>query len=186
MKTAELFFCAAVAAFSACAETQVLIVHEKVRVDEWRVTDDCRWAKKGTWLACGADLKGPHSIAAADGIVYVGDSRGDANGAILKYSPEGKFLGVLASVPARPEALAIRDGFLYVCSAFGPNANRRDCPYRVRSPLARMASSTSPTAEAAKSLCSTCRARSPCSRPPINLLRKRTAACCWTMTVTGC
>ena len=94
MKTAELFFCAAVAAFSACAETQVLIVHEKVRVDEWRVT------------------------------VYVGDSRGDANGAILKYSPEGKFLGVLASVPARPEALAIRDGFLYVCSAFGPNANQ--------------------------------------------------------------
>ena len=123
MKTAELFFCAAVAALSACAETQVLIVHEKVRVDEWRVTDDCRWVKKGTWLACGADLKGPHSIAAADGIVYVGDSRGDA-GAILKYSPEGKFLGVLASVPARPEALAIRDGFLYVCSAFGKNANQ--------------------------------------------------------------
>ena len=124
MKTAELFFCAAVAAFSACAETQVLIVHEKVRVDEWRVTDDCRWAKKGTWLACGADLKGPHCIAAVDGTIYVGDSRGDANGAILKYSPEGKFLGVLASVPARPEALAIRDGFLYVCSAFGPNANQ--------------------------------------------------------------
>ena len=133
MKTAELFFCAAVAALSACAETQVLIVHEKVRVDEWRVTDDCRWVKKGTWLACGADLKGPHSIAAADGIVYVGDSRGDA-GAILKYSPEGKFLGVLAPVPARPEALAIKGGCLYVCSAFGQNANqigRASCRERV-------------------------------------------------------
>ena len=123
MKTAKFFFCAVVAALSACAETRVLIVHEKVRVDEWRVTSDGQWTRKGTWFACGAEMKGPHSIAAADGIVYVGDSRGDA-GAILKFTPEGKFLGTLASVPARPEALAIRDGFLYVCSAFGKNANQ--------------------------------------------------------------
>ena len=111
MKTILLFFCAITAAFTVCAETQVLIVHEKNRVDEWRIADDGQWTRKGTWFACGAEMKGPHSIAAADGIVYVGDSRGDA-GAILKFTPDGKFLGTLASVPARPEALAIRDGFL--------------------------------------------------------------------------
>ena len=123
MKKAELFFGAAVAALSVYAETQVLIVHEKNRVDEWRVADDRQWTRKGTWLACGAEMKGPHCIAAADGIVYVGDWRGDV-GAILKFTPDGKFLGVLASVPARPEALAIREGVLYVCSAFGANANQ--------------------------------------------------------------
>ena len=89
MKTAELFFCAVVAALSSCAETQVLIVHENFRVDDWRVADDGQWTRKGTWFACGAEMKGPHSIAAADGIVYVGDSRGDI-GAILKFTPDGK------------------------------------------------------------------------------------------------
>ena len=80
MKSITLYFGAgmAVACLSAFSETRVLVVREKSCVDEWRVTDDCRWVKKGTWLACGTDLKGPHSIAAADGIVYVGDSRGDA------------------------------------------------------------------------------------------------------------
>ena len=126
MRTIGLLVCVAAVGVvcPAFPEARVLVVREKDSVDEWRVTDDCRWVKKGTWLARGTDLKGPHSIAAADGIVYVGDSRGDANGAILKYSPEGKFLGVLASVPARPEALAINGGYIYVCSAFGKNANR--------------------------------------------------------------
>ena len=125
MKSVKLFVGVGMAAacLSAFSETRVLIVREKSCVDEWRVTDDGQWIRKGTWLASGTEMKGPHSITAADGIVYVGDSRGDA-GAILKYSPEGKFLGMLASVPARPEALAIRDGFLYVCSAFGKNANQ--------------------------------------------------------------
>ena len=121
---ASLFAVAVGAALPAFPETRVLVVREKVCVDEWRVTDDCRWAKKGTWLVRGTDMKGPHCIAAADGIVYVGDCRGDANGAILKFTPDGTFLGVLASVPARPEALAVDGGFLYVCSAFGKNANR--------------------------------------------------------------
>ena len=71
MKSVKLFVGAgmAVACLSAFSETRVLVVREKSCVDEWRVTDDCRWVKKGTWLACGADLKGPHCIAAADGIV---------------------------------------------------------------------------------------------------------------------
>ncbi len=122
MKTALLSFCL-VAAFSAFSETRVLVVRERSCVDEWRVGNDGQWTRKEAWLACGAEMKGPHSIAAADGIVYVGDSRGDG-GAILKFTPDGKFLGVLASVPARPEALAINGGYLYVCSAFGPNANQ--------------------------------------------------------------
>ena len=122
MKTALLSFCL-VAAFSAFSETRVLVVRERSCVDEWRVGNDGQWTRKEAWLACGAEMKGPHSIAAADGIVYVGDSRGDG-GAILKFTPDGKFLGVLASVPARPEALAVNGGYLYVCSAFGPNANR--------------------------------------------------------------
>ena len=88
---------AAAAALSAFSETRVLVVHEKIRVDDWRVADDGQWTRKGTWFACGAEMKGPHSIAAADGIVYVGDSRGD-DGAILKFTPDGKFLGELQEI----------------------------------------------------------------------------------------
>ena len=96
MKSVKLFVGVGMAAacLSAFSETRVLIVREKSCVDEWRVTDDGQWIRKGTWLASGTEMKGPHSITAADGIVYVGDSRGDA-GALLKFTPDG---GISTSV----------------------------------------------------------------------------------------
>ena len=115
----------AVSALSAFSETSVLVVREEVCVEEWRVSDAHEWTKKGVWLEKGKEAQGPHCVAAANGIVYLGDRLGDSSkGAILKFSPEGKYLGVLAKIQARPESLAIHGDFLYVSSAFGANAHR--------------------------------------------------------------